>query len=99
MQLVAVLKSIAVEPGPVINANRIHDERVSFPVSNGMSHEGGVLLDVFRMFGSVGVNQPVNKVIFKQDRHSAGILHDLKRRRSSQRSRWTRRKAKAVRVK
>ena len=68
VQLVTMFESIAVKPRAVIDADGIHDQSVAFPVPDRMAHESRVLVDIFRMFRSVGVNQSIDEVILEQDR-------------------------------
>src|ERR1700691_4157974 len=42
MQGIRMRAAHAVEPGLVIQSNRVHYERVAFPFSDGVAQEGGV---------------------------------------------------------
>ena len=80
MKFVAMLVAIGVQPCSFVDANRVNDEFVAFPVTDRMSHPFGVVRNVVWMFCSVGINNPENTLIFKQNGNHVVGLHELKRR-------------------
>ena len=75
MQLVAVLMASRVEPGPVVEPDGVHEQRVSFPLADGIPKPRGVHIP--GMTASVRVNDAKRVLILEKDgRHSWG-LNDL----------------------
>src|SRR5438270_7120873 len=66
-----------VEPCPVVHPNSVHDERVSFPFSDGIAEPCGV--HVFWMTAPVRVDDAKRVLVFKKDGRYGGGLNDLKR--------------------
>src|SRR5207302_10000206 len=77
MKLVTVLMTSRVEPCPVVQANGVHDERVSFPFSDGIAEPCGV--HVFWMTAPVRVDDAKRVLVLETDGRYGGGLNDLKR--------------------
>ena len=71
MQLVAVLVARRVQPGPIVEPNRIHDERVPFPFANRISEPRRV--HILRVAASVRVNDAESVLVFKKNREHGGV--------------------------
>src|SRR5436190_11407516 len=97
VKLVAVLEAVAVEPCSGFDAYGVDDKRIALPFADRMPHEGGILVDIFRVF-AIDVNRPIHEVVFEQNRNDLRTLDDLKWRRPGDSSRRTRRQTKPVRV-
>ena len=68
MQLFGVRKTVS-EPALVVEPNRVHDEGVSFPASDGVSFPGRI--EILWMLSSVYEYLPVCRLIFSQLRCTA----------------------------
>ena len=77
MQLVAVLMAGRVEPGPVVEPDGVHDQRISIPLADGIPKPGGV--HFFGMVASVRVNEAKRVLILEQDGRHRRSLNDLER--------------------
>ena len=64
-----------VEPGLAVLSDRFDDERVAFPVADGVAHPGR--LCVLRERAAIGEDLPVNRARLVQDDHHVRRLHDL----------------------
>ena len=77
MQLIAVLMTCRVEPSPIVEPDRIHDQSVPFPVADGIAEPGGVY--ILGVASAIGVNDAEGALVLKEDGHHRGRLHDLER--------------------
>ena len=59
----------------IIESGYIHDERIAFPFSNGISHPGRV--KVRGMRPSIGGNHTEEMLGFVEYQHDSRLLHDL----------------------
>src|SRR5262249_52945368 len=58
VQFVAVLMTCTVEPGVIVDADCIDDERISFPFANRISVPCRIILGIWRMITPIRINQP-----------------------------------------
>jgi hypothetical protein len=63
VQLVAVFMAGGVQPTAFIDSDGIDNERVAFPVTDGMSHKFRVIHDFRRMWAAVHIDHSVNSLV------------------------------------
>lgn len=81
MQLIAVLMAGRIDPGAVIQPDRIDHQGAAFPVSDGVAKPRRV--EIFWMASAVGVNDAEGALVLKQDSGYSGRLNNLERHETS----------------
>jgi len=77
VQLVAMLMAGRVEPGAVIQADGIHDQRVPFPFAGGIPEPGCV--HILGMAASIHIDNSERALVLKKDGNHGRRLDDLER--------------------
>jgi len=93
VQLPAVLVAHRIEPAPLIDPDRIDDERVRFPMANGMTHKFGIIHNFLWVRPAIHVDHAVDRLVFEQEGDHLRPLDHLKRHWSRERPRGTDRQA------
>src|SRR5579871_495728 len=71
MQLVAVLVARRIEPGAIVHADGVHDQRVSLPVPDRVAEPGWVY--VLGMAAPVGMNDAEGVLVLEKIVKTAGV--------------------------
>lgn len=77
MQLIAMLMAGCIEPGAVVEPDRIDYQGVAFPVANGVAKPSGVW--IFRVVAPIGIDNSKRPLVLKQDGRYGRRLHNLER--------------------
>ena len=75
VQLIAMLMAGRIKPGPVIQADRVYDQRITFICSDGIAKPGR--LKVFGVAPSIRVNDAKDTLVLEQDREHRRRLNNL----------------------
>src|SRR5258706_11958911 len=64
-----------IDPGFGVESDGVHDERVSFPLADRISHVGG--RQILGMIPPVGINLPDQVLIFVDDQYALGQCNNF----------------------
>src|SRR2546428_13432438 len=91
MQLVAVLVTGQIQPGPIIDADCVDDQRISLPLSYRISVPRRIVPGIRRMIAAIGVDQAKDMLRLAEDRNDIRALNNHAGMRSRCHSRRPRR--------
>ena len=77
VQFVAVRMTFPIEPGFVVETNRINHERIPFPLADRVPHPRGN--QILGMLPSIHEDLAHKVIVLEEHEHAAGNLNDLER--------------------